>query len=152
MENPLKRDVMLQPLSREHHFTLLFCWKIKTGFSKGIPVDRIKVYADWFYKNHLAKHFEIEEKLVFPILGIKNIHVSRAINDHRTLSKLFADTSNIGDSLKKIQIQLEKHVRFEERTLFNEVQSVATQEQLKSIQQIDSEEKYIDNMADAFWE
>ena len=56
---PQKRHKALQPLSREHHHGLLLSWKIRAGFSENIGPKRIKVYADWFFKNHLIPHFHL---------------------------------------------------------------------------------------------
>ena len=148
---PIKRNEFLKPLSRDHHHGLLLCWKIRTGFSKGIPSHRIKSYADWFYKNHLLPHFEIEEKYVFPVLGSENKYIRQAIEEHRRLISLFSDTSNIEDSLKQIQTELEKHIRFEERILFNEIQNAATKEQLEKILQVQTEVKFEENTDDEFW-
>lgn len=147
---PIKRNEFLAPLSREHHQALLLCWKIKTGFSKGIDVQRIKNYCDWFYQTHLIQHFELEEKLVFPILGNQHQHVLDALDQHRQLKELFNDTPNVL-SLQKIQIELEKHIRFEERILFNEVQDIATPQQLENIQTIHKEEAFCENELDVFW-
>ena len=148
----LKRHNALQQYSREHHHALLLCWKIKVGFSKGVSAERIKIYSDWFYKNHLIKHFEMEEKHMYPILGIENKLIHKAVEEHKLLSNLFADTLQIENSLKQIQTELEKHIRFEERTLFNEIQNSATQEQLEKIKQIHYDEKFVDNLQDVFWE
>lgn len=148
---PIKRNKFLKSLSREHHHALLLCWKIKTGFSKTVLTQRIKIYADWFYKTHLLPHFELEEKYVFPILSSENKFVKEGLAAHRQLSKLFSDTSNIENSLKQIQMELEKHIRFEERILFNEIQKVATSAQLEKIKEIHIEEKFIDNLSDVFW-
>lgn len=151
METPIKRSEALRLFSREHHHALLLCWKIKTGFAKGVSPQRIKTYTDWFYKTHLLPHFELEEKYVFPVLNSENKFVKEGIAAHRQLSKLFSDTSNIENSLKQIQIELEKHIRFEERILFNEIQKVATSAQLKKIKQVHVEEKFIDNLNGVFW-
>ena len=148
----LKRHDALQQYSREHHHALLLCWKIKVGFSKGVSAERIKIYSDWFYKNHLIKHFEMEEKYIYPILGIENKLIRKAVEEHKLLSNLFADTLQIANSQKQIQTELEKHIRFEERTLFNEIQNSATQEQLEKIKQIHYDEKFVDNLQDVFWE
>lgn len=148
---PIKRNEFLAPLSREHHQALLLCWKIKTGFSKGIEVQRIKKYCDWFYTTHLMQHFELEEKFVFPILGNRHQHVQDALGQHHQLRELFNDSNNPEISLQKIQIELEKHIRFEERILFNEVQDIATPQQLENIQTIHREEAFCDNEVDVFW-
>ncbi len=147
----MKRNAALQPLSREHHHALLLCWKIKTGFSKGVSAERIKAYTDWFYKNHLLKHFEMEEKYLFPILGSENKLIRQAIEEHKLLSMLFTNSSQIDDSLKQIQIELENHIRFEERILFNDIQNAATIKQFKKITHMHSEENFVDNVSDKFW-
>ncbi len=149
-DNPIKRNEFLKPLSRDHHHGLLLCWKIRTGFSKGIPLQRIKSYADWFYENHLLPHFEIEEKFVFPVLGKDNELIKQAIDDHRKISNLFSDTSDV-ENLKEIQTELEMHIRFEERILFNEIQNAATKEELEKIRQVHTEEKFEENTKDVFW-
>lgn len=149
---PIKRNESLKQLSRDHHYGLLLCWKIKTGFSKQVSYQRIKIYTDWFYEKHLFPHFETEEKYVFPVLGDKNKLIKKAIKEHRHISNLFHDQSNIESSLKQIQIVLEKHIRFEERILFNEIQNAASNEQLKNIQIFHSDEKFVDNLNDIFWE
>lgn len=151
-KKPIKRHKSLQPLSRDHHHSLLFCWKIRTGFSKGIDPERIKRYADWFFEHHVRPHFEIEEKQVFPILSSHNEMVKKAISEHKRLGRLFNDSDDIRKSLSLIEEELEQHIRFEERLLFNEIQKVATEEQLKTILKLHTDEKFNDNTDDAFWE
>ncbi|WP_373516347.1 hemerythrin domain-containing protein [Pricia sp.] len=151
-KKPIKRNKDLQPLSRDHHHSLLLCWKIRTGFSKGVAAERIKCYADWFFEHHIHPHFEMEEKHLFPILGNSNELVKKAIAEHRRLGRLFNDTDEIPKSLSLIEEELERHIRFEERVLFNEVQKVATEEQLQTISKLHTDEKYIDNTDDPFWE
>lgn len=151
MENkPIKRNQFIQPISREHHHGLLLCWKIKEGLKRNIELARIKKYADWFFKNHLIPHFEIEEKSIYTFLDNENEWIKNAIADHRKLSALFeAEVSE--DNLKQIVELLQTHIRFEERILFNEIQKVATDVQLKSIADIHTEEKFEDNLTDEFW-
>ena len=151
-KKPIKRDENLKPFSREHHHGLLLSWKIKTGFNKNIEIDRIKKYADWFYLNHLNPHFIAEEKYLFPILGNDNDLIKRALSEHQNLRKLFESTSDIANNLHQIETDLNQHIRFEERILFNEIQDIASTEQLKAIQEIHQEEKFVDNISDPFWE
>lgn len=149
---PLKRAEFLKTFSREHHHGLLLCWKIKTGFSKGVSVERMKKYLDWFYKSHLKSHFELEEKYIFPILGNENVHIKQAIEEHIIICNLFSNTSEIEESLKKILVELEKHIRFEERVLFNEIQKASSPENFDYINSLHSGEKFIENTSDVFWE
>lgn len=148
---PLKRHSVLQPLSHEHHHGLLLCWKIRTGFKREIELSRIKNYVVWFYENHLLPHFKIEEKYIFPILGDDNDLVKKALSEHRKLTRLVQAETELYKNLNLIEEVLESHIRFEERILFNEIQSVATTEQLQRIQLYHSDSKFTDNLEDAFW-
>lgn len=152
MNEPIKRSEYLKPLSREHHYGLLLCWKIRTGFKKGIAASRIKAYSDWFYQTHLLPHFEAEEKQVFTLLPPDNELVVKAVAEHQRLKSLFESTENVQQNLGSIEKELEQHIRFEERVLFREIQEKVAPEQLQSIVRVHAEEKYRDNLSDAFWE
>ena len=151
-DKPIKRSESLKPLSREHHHGLLFCWKVKTGIKKNVEVSRIKKYADWFYQNYLVPHFEVEEKYVFPILGIENEWVARAVSEHENLKQLFESNTEIQKNIGLIIEELENHIRFEERVLFGEIQKIASAEQLQAIEFNHSDEAFVDNLNDPFWE
>jgi iron-sulfur cluster repair protein YtfE (RIC family) len=152
-DKPLKRSESLKPLSREHHHGLLFCWKAKTGIKKNVDVARIKKYADWFFQNYLVPHFEVEEKYVFPILGNENELIKRAVSEHRNLKRLLeSTTTEFQKNISLISDELVDHIRFEERVLFGEIQKIATTEQLLSIEFNHSDEKFVDNLTDPFWE
>ena len=152
IDKPIKRSESLKPLSREHHHGLLFCWKIRTGFEKNVEISRIKKYADWFYQNYLIPHFELEEQYVFPILGNENELIKKAVSEHERLKQLFESNTEISKNISLIEEELESHIRFEERILFGEIQKIATAEQLQSIEINHSDEKFVDNMTDPFWE
>ncbi|WP_159024111.1 hemerythrin domain-containing protein [Formosa sp. L2A11] len=150
-KKPLKRHKALQPLSREHHQGLLLSWKIRTGLKKGIEFDRIKTYANWFYKVHLIPHFNMEETHVFSILEEGHTCRQQAIREHKQLEKLFSLHSNLEDNLIDIADTLEQHIRFEERILFPEIQKIATETQIKLIEEIHYETDFEDNLTDEFW-
>lgn len=149
-EKPLKRHKALQPLSREHHHGLLLSWKIRAGFSKEVAPERMKVYADWFFENHLKPHFQMEERHVFTILESNNELVQHALADHRRLESLFAE-EDITTALSHIEEELDKHIRFEERILFPEIQKIATEAQLELIEKIHHEANFVDKLDDEFW-
>ena len=149
---PLKRHKALQPFSREHHHGLLLSWKIRSGLSKNVEPRRIKVYASWFYKTHLKPHFEVEEKHIFSLMEDGNNLVKRALADHRRLARLFTLEPDDVATLSKIEEELDKHIRFEERVLFPEIQKFATEAQLEQIEKIHHpDEKFEDNLDDEFW-
>lgn len=148
---PLKRDPHLKAVSRDHHHGLLLCWKIREGFKRDIDLARIKRYADWFWTSHLEDHFAIEEKYIFPILGEDHELVKKALSEHRRLRRLFADDIEVWRSLNLIEEELDSHIRFEERVLFNEVQKVATNEQLALVDTHHNHHTHCDDWEDEFW-
>lgn len=111
----------------------------------------MKVYADWFFKTHLTPHFETEETYIFPILEQDNERVKKALADHGRIRRLFAQTDNDAKTLSNIEVELDKHIRFEERILFPEIQEMATEAQLLYIEKIHTETEFIDKHDDAFW-
>lgn len=148
---PIKRNESLKAISRDHHHGLLLSWKIRNGIKKEIVPERIKKYVDWFYTSHLQPHFELEEKYVFSILGNEHELVKKALTEHRRLVRLFELNIASMKNLIQIEEELESHIRFEERILFNEIQTVATEEQLQQIKLSHSEGDFSDNLTDPFW-
>ena len=61
--------------------------------------------------------------------------IKKAISQHKRLHRLFIDlnTNTLSKSLSLFEEELEQHIRFEERVLFNEIQEIATEEELKLI-------------------
>lgn len=151
-KKPIKRHKALQPLSRQHHFGLLFSWKLRKGFSKNIETERMQEYAKWFYEQEIKPHFYDEEKYLFPILEEGNELIERALKEHRRLKRLFNDIKNPEKSLNCLEEELDAHIRFEERVLFNEIQKVATEVQLAKIEAIHSGIEKSSDYHDPFWE
>ncbi len=148
---PLKRHPALHHLSHDHHHGLLLCWKIRQGFKLGIEPSRMKVYCLWFWENHLDAHFGAEEKAIFPILSEENPLIKQALSEHKRLRKLFFSWDNVEKTLGQIEEELERHIRFEERTLFPMIQEKASIEQLETIAKSGDREKFQENESDSFW-
>ncbi len=140
----------MQPLSREHHEGLLLSWKIREGFRRNVAPERIKRYCDWFWKNHLIPHFHAEETHVFTILGLDHELIIRAVSEHRNLEQLFSSDGSV-DTLTEISQQLESHIRFEERVLFNKIQDVATPDQMVEIEKQHDTVPACEKWEDEFW-
>jgi len=149
---PQKRHTSLQPLSREHHQALLLCWKFRQGFAKGVEPERMMKYASWFWTTYLAPHFKAEESKFFPILDKEHPGLLKALKQHKQLEAMFHSTdSDIAYTLRQIAFELEQHIRFEERDLFNAIQEKASPEQLESLAKAHTEEKFEENIEDMFW-
>lgn len=147
----MKRHTNLQPLSRDHHNGLMFCYRINKGLDNNIDEMRLKKYADWFYKNHIQEHFRVEEDLIFPLLGSDNKLIKTALEQHQSILELFTTTTNLSEVLKSLGLQLEEHIRFEERILFNEIQLQASEQQLKAIHIEELETSCSVGWEDEFW-
>lgn len=150
---PIKRHKAIQSISREHYQGLLFCSKIRMGLKKQIEPLRMAKYAKWFYAEHLIPHFEIEEKYLFPVLTPENEMIQKAIKEHRMLTDLCKAEAELATNSNLVLLEktLEAHIRFEERVLFKEIESIATSDQLELINKQHKEEKFVDNLADQFW-
>lgn len=149
--SPIRRNESLRNVSRDHHFGLLFCWKLRTGLKAVEPI-RVKRYADHFYQQHLLPHFKLEERYIFPLLGEESTLVQAAMEDHKNLAKLFEETECSGGSLAKIAEILEQHIRFEERVLFKELQRTIPEAELISALEGHMDKPVEDAWEDKFWE
>lgn len=148
-----KRHQALKPLSEEHNEVLLLSYRIGAGLRQNVDGKRIKKYVDWFKTEYLDPHFALENKYIFPILGERNVRMKRALANHRRLNRLFDETSNLNIVLNKIEEELGSFIRFEERILYNEIQKVATREELLMIENVHHEIDFVEGVwEDKFWE
>ncbi|WP_114750847.1 hemerythrin domain-containing protein [Pleomorphovibrio marinus] len=148
---PIKRHPALQSWSREHHNGLLLCFKVRQGIKKGIVEDRIHKYCQWFWEEELKNHFASEEQVLFPILGKNHPMVQQALNQHKQLRELFERAVASKGILAQLADELDAHIRFEERVLFQEIQSKAKEEELKLLCQVE-ESPFCESWEDRFWE
>lgn len=148
---PIKRHQSLHGLSKDHHQGLLLCFKIRQGIKMGVEEKKIKKYCNWFWKEHLVPHFQEEERFVFPVLGNDHEMVRQALEEHQILKDLFNASKSDYDHLNQLERQLEAHIRFEERVLFNEIQDTATADQLTIIAQHHGKATSCEVWEDEFW-
>ncbi|WP_152268947.1 hemerythrin domain-containing protein [Agriterribacter humi] len=133
---PIRRSESIMKLSREHHFSLLFCWKIREGLKKRTAPKRMVQYAQYFWSNHIQPHFLEEEEILFAPL--QDEMVLKAMEEHAAIREgiealTVLPPENITDELTKLADQLDKHVRYEERQLFPHLENVLSDAQLESI-------------------
>lgn len=130
----MKRNENIVHLSRDHHNGLLFCWKIRQGINKHIAIERIRKYVHYFWEDHLQKHFEEEESILFN--KMQHELCEKAYADHATIKSLIEEI-NRGDAPVEIYTSLadtlEEHIRFEERTLFVLLEQTLVPQQLSEI-------------------
>lgn len=154
---PLKRSPELADLSREHHFELLFSWKIKQGLRLQADSHLLQDYVRYFWNHHMEKHLEKEEKIVVQVLSEADPLRFWVQQDHdliRSLvSYLSGEREEVTYLLDALQNLVTAHVRFEERIFFPYLQQVATPGQLLLIgQQMEKHGEVLsDDFLPAFW-
>ncbi len=154
---PIKRNENILKLSKEHHFSLLFCWKIRQGLKAEIDSKHIIKYVQYFATHFLLPHFREEEVFLFARLDDKRIE--KAIDQHKEINKLVAKLAkNTEDSangqLETLANLVDDHVRYEERQLFPYMEKVLTNEQLEAIgKQLNADHSLPskDEYKDEFW-
>lgn len=154
---PLKRHQAIVSFSRDHHFGLLLVWKIRQGLNKAITAERISNYVLFFFKEDIEKHFREEEQLLFCILPVDDVLRKQGETDHQTIYRLIAAIEEKKDDtslLSQLADELEKHIRFEERELFNHLQNNSRADDLEAIANRSSNNsKAIDEKwEDVFWD
>lgn len=155
--NPLVRHQSLVSFSKDHHFGLLLIWKIRQGLANAISPERISRYVLFFFKEDLCQHFRDEETLLFSKLDSEDRLRKQAENEHENIYQLIdAIRQNMSDTerLNKFAVLLEKHIRFEERELFQHLQYQITADILAGIAaRFSTNSGDIDaRWADRFWE
>ena len=156
-KKPIKRNENLIPISREHHGTLLFCWKLKRGVANHSELDRIIKYVNWYWKEHLMPHFNTEETLLF--LSVNDKMVSKALDEHTTIRELIKMLNKDIDENKKINLISElsqivnNHTRYEERQLFPYLEEKLSAGQLQKIgkELANGEHSAREDYEDEFW-
>lgn len=147
---PLKRNPGLQALSREHHQGLILALNVDKGVKKNIGVDRIAKYVTFQFNELLAPHFEFEEREVFNFLPAKNKLRKIAQEQHDELRKTVQNMNSLDDCIHFARL-LRKHIRFEERELFELIQEHVDPDDLIVLENKWSENLTCVNWEDPFW-
>lgn len=155
--SPQKRDKSLVPLSREHHFGLLFCWKLRQGLKNGTDPEVMRAYVRYFWDNILKEHCQEEEWLLERLLPTDDTQRLRLAEEHRliqALVELIEEGSRMNKELFKVLDQdLTDHIRWEERELFPYLQAIAPPDDLELAGKL-LEHKHdprADNFTPEFW-
>lgn len=142
---------VLEDLSIEHQKALQLCENIRKGLSKKIERERIRSYTDWFKKNYLDPHFELEEQHIFPLLG-NNVRVKKAKANHRRIHKLLSCDCDNEKVLNLLEEELSSYIRFEERVLYKEIANTASIVELNILKQQHEKITFSeDEWEDKFW-
>jgi hemerythrin-like domain-containing protein len=152
---PIKRSNELAPLSREHHEGLLFVWKLRQGLGKNVSAERLKKYIFWQWQNHIKPHFYQEEKILLAFISPQQQLAGRMLKEHENIRELILSLDKEADrnTIAMLADQVNDHIRFEERRLFNYLEESLSSDQLKLVlEQIEEHPVTCDiEWGDKFW-
>ncbi len=151
---PIKRNENIVKLSKDHHASLMFCWKLRQGIKHHVDEKRMIVYVKYFWDQHFSEHFREEEDILFAPL--QDDLVNKAIADHRQVQTLIKTLSEPGAgdfyaTLARLADVVDEHVRYEERVLFPHLEKELSQSKLEEIGKQLPGDPIKDNFEDAFW-
>lgn len=153
---PIKRSEHIVSISREHHATLLFCWKLRQGVKAEIEPTRISKYIGWFWDTHLKPHFGTEERLLFT--NPNETMIKKALDEHveifnQAKQLSLASTADAYQAFLKLADLVDNHTRYEERELFPWIENNFEEERLIEISKILDQENHSaeETYEDEFW-
>ncbi|MBX3323112.1 MAG: hemerythrin domain-containing protein [Phycisphaeraceae bacterium] len=137
---PNKRHEALIPLSRDHYVGLVHAHRLMKAASKD-RVARHKALADFLeaWRTEIEPHFRDEERLLPPLIPAQADR-RRLIDDHAAITRA-AEEAMVKrravdpdpEFVERLGLDLEEHIRWEERVVFNLVQENASPGQLEAL-------------------
>ncbi len=143
----MRRHESLVALSRFHRSVLFLAQMAKrNGPSfKGYPTDAEgkAAYAVNFFDKSLREHFLLEDQRLLPRVSGKTPELGRLAREiqaeHIHLTNLFEalrTPADLEEKLDDLGIALEKHVRKEERQLFQQIQEAFSESELQELKKL----------------
>lgn len=134
----MKRNIHLQPLSRQHHNGLLAVLLLNKGVAKNADVTAMQAFVNYFFFNDLEQHFMLEEKHLLPIMQQYPAlaeYAARITDEHGLLQQLKEDINQLPTTanINAFADLLEQHIRFEERYAFPESEKYFTAEEFNQL-------------------
>ena len=123
----MKRVTQLKALSSEHHRALVLARKARLNSAKdSTSVSDMWTELENYFKSELERHFTIEELHIGKHLNTlgESALIKRLHEEHQAMRSFFLpESGRSSNELKNFADLLEKHVRFEERELFEVAQN-----------------------------
>ena len=136
----MKRDKNLETLSWEHHDGLVLAYRLEKGMRNNVDASLISDYLLHIWDHGLRHHFwQEEQSLQAPlkefIKGWELLQQMLAEHDQfkHLITKIRSNSKDMKSIIEKFYINLNQHIRFEERKLFPIVEEHASIKALKKI-------------------
>lgn len=159
----LHRDQALQPLSRQHHQGLMVSLLLSKGLKKNLTTKPMRDFILQFWQDDLQKHFEVEEQYLTPIAksyATLEPLITRMLLEHQQIVLIINRINNEAraeqlETIKEFADKLEQHIRFEERALFEQIQSTLSAKEMSELNnafQTIIEKDFCERYPNKFWE
>ena len=130
------RDPSLIPLSHQHQHALALCVMTDRSLQADPSPDNVAQLAKRCvdrYEVELANHFEVEEKVLFPVSPSRL--TEELVAEHRQLEAMIARLRGApaAENLREFTGLLRRHIRREEGELFEQMQREVPRDQLDSL-------------------
>lgn len=135
----MKRDVSLQPLSRQHHDALMACLMIEKGVRKNTDLKILQDFTRQVWEKDINTYFTLQENYLVPNLRQNKFPeyiIQSLLRDHELLRVLSQRILNGGASYQgflAFSTLLEQHIRFEERLVFEKAQEMVPEKELMKV-------------------
>jgi len=157
------RHSTLQPLSRQHHQGLLVSLLLDKGLKKNASLKEMRDFILQFWEDELRQHFEKEDLLFLPLADTYPQlieHLTQLKNEHQEIRMLIQKLNNEIrseqlETITSFSNNLEKHIRFEERQLFNIIQETLPENELNNFESelnLITEKEFCTKYPIKFWE
>lgn len=118
----MKRHPALEPFSRDHNDGLILARDLRKGVAGAVA----RIQAAW--AEELRDHFAEEERLLIPLATDEA--ATRLRIEHKDIETRVSDLPEGAEELGAV---LERHIRWEERVLFPEIEAMASPAQLAEV-------------------
>ena len=111
-------------------------------------------YVQWFWKNHLERHFREEEQILAPHLPANGELLKQMFDEHENIEAMVHINENIPDEtlLGNLGKEIDDHIRFEERQLFPYAEKTIPEKELNLIyEQLPKENAECEKWEREFW-
>jgi quercetin dioxygenase-like cupin family protein len=139
----VKRHAALIQFSHDHHHGLVEAKRLRRAAIAGDAERRDAVSAFLaFFDRDTRSHFRDEEERLFPLLvgaGEPATELlTRALLEHQEIHALVRDLDGAPAGMRRLGELLEEHIRFEERALFPLIEEIASESDLRRLENVGS--------------
>ena len=134
------RDTNLIPLSHQHQHALALCVRIDRAVQAGdADIRAFAAEIQQIFEQEIQFHFLAEESVIFPPAGEfaeMQVLVAELIAEHTVLREFVGLARRLeldNTTLQKFAALLSRHIKKEERQLFEQIQQLMSPEELLAL-------------------